>query len=96
MIVIHDDDDDDQENLINIAQLEVDLGDKPQKSSVTVLDWNFRKQQWKEYYHQKSDDDFVEEIQITRTTFNLLLNTLQDKLDLTPTKFLPQLTSPDI
>ena len=45
-----DDDDDDQENLINVAQLEVDVGDKPQKSSVIVLDWNFRKHQWKGYY----------------------------------------------
>ena len=63
-------DDDDQETLIDVARLVGVLADKPRKPRGPGRDRNLRKQQWDELYRQKSDDEFVEKMRITRTTFN--------------------------
>ena len=69
-------DDDDQETHIDVARLVGVLGDKPRKPSGPGRDRNLRKQQWDELYRQKIEYEFVEKMRITRTAFNLLLNTL--------------------
>ena len=88
-------DDDDQEALVNVARLVGVLGDKPRKHRGADCDRNLRKQQWDELYRQKSDDEFVEKMRITRTTFNNLLNILWDELVLTPTNLKPEPTTLD-
>ena len=55
-------DDDDRETLIDVARLVGVLGDKPRGPG---WDRNLKKQQWDEFYHQKSDDEFVEKMRIT-------------------------------
>ena len=62
------------------------LGDKNWKPHGPTRDQNVRKEQWTELHNQKSDKEFSE-MRINRTTFNLLLNTLWDRLVLTPTNF---------
>ena len=71
------------------------LGDKNRKPRGPTRDRKFRKEQWTDFYRQKSDEEFSEKTRINRTTFNLLLNTLWDGLVLTPTNFVPGPTSPD-
>ena len=60
-------DDVDQETLIDVSRFVGFLGDKPWKPRGSGLDRNLRKQQWDELYRQKSDDEFVEKMRITRT-----------------------------
>ena len=88
-------DNDDQEAFVNVARLVGVLGDKPRKPRGPDRDRNLRKQQWDELYRQKSDDEFVEKMRITRATFNNLLNILWDELVLTPTNLKPEPTTPD-
>ena len=69
--------------------------DKPQKPSGPLYNQGFRKQQWNGLYHQKSNDEFVEKVEITRITFNLLVNTLLNEFVFTLTNFVPEPISPD-
>ena len=60
-----------------------------------LLFWNFdirRRRNWHEFYLQKCDDEFVDKMQSMQTS--LLLNTLWDKLVLTQTNIVSNLTSP--
>ena len=44
---------------------------------------------------KKSDKKFSQKMRISRTTINLLLNSLWDELVLTPTNVVPEATSPE-
>ena len=75
-----DENDDDQEAVLNVARLVGVLGAKHRKPRGPVRDRALRKHQWDELYRQKSDDEFVEKMRITRTTFNMLLNNKNKKI----------------
>ena len=84
----------DQDIINDVAQAVGVLWDKNRTPRGPTQDRNVRKEQWTELYNEKSEDEFSEKMQINRTTFNLLLNTLWDGLVLTPTNFVPEPTSP--
>ena len=85
----------DQDIINDVARAVGVLWDKNRTPRGPTQDRNVRKEQWTELYNEKSEDEFSEKMQINRTTFNLLLNTLWDGLVLTPTNFVPEPTSPD-
>ena len=85
----------DQAIMIDVSRVVGVLGDKNRKPREPTRDLNVRKEQWTELYNQNIDKEFSEKMHINRTTFNLLLNTLWDGLDLTPTNFVLEPTSPD-
>ena len=51
--------------------------------------------QWDDLYQNRSKEEFVEKMRITRDTFNLILNALYEELLLKPSNFLTEPTSPD-
>ena len=52
----------------------------PRKVRTPDKDREIRKMQWEELYRQKSDDDFVDKMRISRTTFNVILNNMLNQL----------------
>ena len=80
----------------NIAILAEVLENKPPRKVRTPdKDHEIRKLQREELYRQKGDDEFVDKMRISRTTFNTILNNMWDQLVIQPTNFKQNPTSPD-
>ena len=95
-LIIHFMEEENDQDIINdVARAVGVLWDKNRTPRGPTQDRNVRKEQWTELYNEKSEDEFSEKMQINRTTFNLLLNTLWDGLVLTPTNSVLEPTSPD-
>ena len=67
----------------------------PRKVRTADKDRGIRKLQWEELYRQKSDDESVDKMRISRTTSNTILNNIWNQLVLQPTNFKQNPTSPD-
>ena len=54
------------------------IADKPpRKPRGPDRDRNARKILWEELYHQKTDEEFVEKMRVSRNTFNIILLALR-------------------
>ena len=59
-------------NIVTLAEV---LENKPPRKVRTPdKDREIRKLQWEEIYRQKSNDEFVDKMRISRTTVNTILN----------------------
>ena len=83
------------ETIDNVARLVCVLSHKERKQRGVNRDRNLQKMQWDDLYRNRSKEEFVEKMRITRDTFNLILNALYEELLLKPSNFLTEPTSPD-
>ena len=85
-----------QEMILHMTGLSAIWEDKPpRKSREKDKDRELKKGQWDDLYTNQSEDVFKEKTRVSRATFNLILNKLEDQLRIEPTNFKPNPTSPD-